>query len=91
MNQAVGNMKKADIPSVQAKDDPAYPSQRFLDELASLRSGQRVELLSQLLATEIIRMFGVEFFSLELKVVNGQVSDIRPLLNVKPNEMRKLR
>ena len=82
-------MKLSDNPSSEAEGGPVRPSQRFLDELASWKPGQRVEFLSQLLATEIIRMFGVEFFSLELKVMNGEVTDIRPLLNIKPVEMRK--
>jgi len=76
-------------PDSESQGVPARPSQRFLDELASWTPGQRVELLSQLLAKDIIRMFGVEFFSLELQVTNGEVTDIRPLLNVKPSEMRK--
>ena len=75
--------------SSEGQGEPRHPSQQFRDELASWTAGQRVELLSQLLATEIIRMFGVEFFSLELKVTNGEITDIRPLLNVKPSEMRK--
>ncbi|MBI3292307.1 MAG: hypothetical protein HYZ73_05810 [Elusimicrobia bacterium] len=75
--------------SSEGPGDPRHLSQRFLDELASWTPGQRVAFLSQLLATEVIRMFGVEFFCLEIKVVNGKVTDIRPLLNVKPSEMRK--
>ena len=75
--------------SSEGQDDPVHPSQQFLDELAPWTPGQRVELLSQLLATELIRMFGTEFFTLELKVMHGEVTDIRPLLNIKPIEMRK--
>jgi len=75
--------------SSESQGGPLHPSQQFLDELASWKPGPRVELLSQLLATEVIRMFGVEFFCLEIKVVNGEVTDIRPLLNIKPSEMRK--
>lgn len=76
-------------PDSEGQGAPVHPSQRFLDELASWTTGQRVEFLSQLLAKDIIRMFGVEFFSLELKVTNGEITDIRPLLNVKLSEMRK--
>lgn len=76
-------------PPSEGQDGVARPSQRFLEEMASWTPGQRIELLSQLLAKDIIRMFGVEFFSLELKVTNGEITDIRPLLNVKPSEMRK--
>lgn len=82
-------MKLPKNPDPESQDARVQPSQRFLDELASWKPGQRTEFLSQLLATEIIRMFGVEFFCLELKVINGEVTDIRPLLNVKPSEMRK--
>ena len=78
-------------PPSEGQDGVARPSQRFLEEMASWTPGQRIELLSQLLATEIIKMFGVEFFSLELKVMRGEVSDIRPLLNIKPAEMRERR
>jgi len=84
-------MEKITKPDSKGQDNPARPSQRFLEEMASWTPGQRIELLSQLLATEIIRMFGVEFFSLELKVMRGEVSDIRPLLNIKPAEMRERR
>jgi hypothetical protein len=75
--------------SLKAQDGSAHPSQRFLDELAAWKPGQRVELLSRFLITETVRMFGIEFFSLEIRVVNGAATDIRLLLNIKPIEMGK--
>ena len=57
--------------------------------LADLQPNQRIELLSQLLVTEIVNYFGMPFFSLEINAANGQLMDIRPTFNLRAGELRK--
>ena len=63
------------------------PSDAFLAELDSFGPGERIKLLTELLAVEVSNLFGTDFMTLELKISNGHVTDIRPFLNIKPDEL----
>ena len=57
--------------------------------LSGLPPNRRIELLSQLLVTGISTYFGLDFFSVQINVANGQVMDIKPTFNLRAGELRK--
>lgn len=66
------------------------PSQAFTEELYAMSSGQRIELLSRLLIREICLASQTKFLTVELRVTNAEMTDLRIVQNYKTKELLEL-
>lgn len=75
--------------STSLVDKTVTPSAQFAEEVASWPLGYRIEIFSQLLANEMVKVFG-KFMAVELKIKDGKVVDIRTVVTLKIHEVQQL-